>query len=188
MIHKHSREDGHFSMAPDSLILDTRLSALELRIMLYLLGRPTSWNPNPSHLASVFSCTKRGVNKALSRLIEFGYMTAEGDEYKGILINRRFDVFASARPVEKQEAGTPVPSLGGDVGTPVPGKREPEFPGSYIEGSVDRVVDRVVANTVEVVEVVGEEPPADPKMEEAFLGFERVRKAIAEHRAQETLA
>ena len=77
-IHRTPKDRDHpYTMVDNRLAEDKRLSGVEVKIMLYLLGKPDDWKLIAEDVAKRIGVDRKTVYKALNRLRKYGYVSRQ---------------------------------------------------------------------------------------------------------------
>ena len=88
----------NFSVLPNDLMNDERLSADALGVLVYLLSKPTDWQVRVTELRRRFDIGRDKVYRILGSMEQYGYLVRESVKAEGAVATER----ASA---EKAEIG-----------------------------------------------------------------------------------
>src|SRR5215472_8259587 len=96
----------HFTIVPNAVFADTRLSVEAKGVLGYLLSRPHKWHVRLEHVARALKVGRRKLQRIFRELIDAGYVTREPRRF---VVGHRFGdldyvvrdmPLALARPVE----------------------------------------------------------------------------------------
>ena len=73
----------NFTVLPNALLNDDRLSGEGLALMVYLLSKPSSWQLSPTNIRKRFKWGKDKAYKVINGLIECGYIVKEAQRDGG---------------------------------------------------------------------------------------------------------
>ena len=66
---------AHFTIVPNAVFADTRLSIEAKGVLGYLLSRPRKWRVRPEHVARTLNVGRKKLQRIFRELIGAGYVT-----------------------------------------------------------------------------------------------------------------
>jgi hypothetical protein len=96
----------NFSVLPNDLMNDERLSADALGVLVYLLSKPTDWQVRVTELRRRFDIGRDKVYRILGSMEQYGYLVRESVKTEGQFAGTRYIVSDSPRP-EKPDTVLP---------------------------------------------------------------------------------
>lgn len=98
-IHKRERD---FTLLPNRILLDDRMSAPTTAVLAYLLAHPDNWEPRVADIQARFNCTRGMVRRAFKEMVKLGYavlrsIPKEGGKWGG----RYYDIVESPADLPK---------------------------------------------------------------------------------------
>jgi len=88
----------NFSVLPNDLMNDERLSADALGVLVYLLSKPTDWQVRVTELRRRFDIGRDKVYRILGSMEQYGYLVRESVKAEGQFAGTRYIVSDSPRP------------------------------------------------------------------------------------------
>lgn len=98
----------NFSVLPNELLNDERLSADQLGLLAYLLSKPNDWQVRVKQLMNRFDIGRDKTRRILSTLEQYGYIQRDVVRYEGKFSETRYIVKDSPEP-EKPAPEKPEP-------------------------------------------------------------------------------
>ena len=86
----------NFTVFPNALLNDDRLTGEGLALMVYLLSKPSSWQLSPTNIRKRFKWGKDKAYKVINGLIECGYIIKEAQRDGG-KFNAQFLILSMIR-------------------------------------------------------------------------------------------
>lgn len=133
--HTHFKD---FSILPNDLVQDERMTFSAKGLLCYLLSLPEDWNINVSYIAKTFQVSERSILKDLQILINLGYCMRTPKRIGNKMCGQRYQVtdipneFAAPLKNEGTEEHVPAPHISRTTTTAAP--REDE--GTYKEHNI----------------------------------------------------
>ena len=72
---------AHFTIVPNAVFADTRLSIEAKGVLGYLLSRPRKWRVRPEHVARTLNVGRKKLQRIFRELIGAGYVTREPQRF-----------------------------------------------------------------------------------------------------------
>ena len=95
MIVKSDKQEGNFTLVPNDLIYDNRLSWKAKGLLLYLLSKPPNWKPHPGDLLKQSTDGTDSIKSGMKELRKYGYAEIILKRQQGKFTSREYVIYES---------------------------------------------------------------------------------------------
>lgn len=121
---RRGKHKSRYTIVPNVIFEDPRMSAAAKGTLGYLLSRPAGWSVRHDHLRRIMKLGRKGFAKVMRELIEADYVRRSSEQQRAddnTFAPYDYDVFDEPQPVEKS-----VDNWGADVPFETAGSRQRE--------------------------------------------------------------
>jgi len=158
---RRGKHKSRYTIVPNLVVEDARLSAGAKGTLCYLISRPAGWSVRHDHLRRTMKLGRKGFATVMGELIAAGYVRRSDDQQRAedhTFLGYDYDVFDEPQPVDNQGAVVPFPTAG---------SRQREGDSGNKEGPTNQIITTERTELTYADAAIVEKPQGCPSSDQA---------------------